>query len=249
MVLCMLPLAVSAYVFKVTRKFAGKVALLFIEIGFYMVGLCAFSACCVQIMGAYVDRFVPFIRNPLFFLKNLDALEQVLCGPGVTGLIFLAFFLILFAGVISDFMKALSGGAGGMGSNVRGAGQVVKKAANGAKMLGRLGINSALRMKDKKAARNYMNAPKGSKEWKEGRRRMEERGYLAKGKDGKLQTTKAFDHLTENDRMRGPFKGVRRLANNIQDIHRDMNTGVVARREALHDHSKGANEINKPDNA
>ncbi|MBR1777755.1 MAG: hypothetical protein IJ752_04130 [Alphaproteobacteria bacterium] len=154
MAVSMLPLAVTAYVFKPTRNFTGKVATAFMEIGFAVMGMCAFSACSVQIMGAYIDRFLPFVQNPLFFLTNLEALEQVLCGPGITGLLFLSFFLILFAEVIFDFMNALSGGVGGIGGGVRGAVAGLKATKNGAKKIANFGINRVQRMKDRRAARD-----------------------------------------------------------------------------------------------
>ena len=156
--ICMLPLAVASYTFKCTRQFAGKVAILFVEIGFYVMGMSAFSAICVQIMGAYIDRFLPFIRNPLFFITNLKALGQVLCGPGLTGLMFLAFFLILFGEVLGDFMKALSGGAGGMGSNVKGTRQGVKAIMKAPANVARVGVffgNRARRRKARDTAKNY----------------------------------------------------------------------------------------------
>ena len=243
--LCMLPLAVTAYIFTPTRSFTGKVAKLFTEIGFYVVIMCAFAAACVQIISAYIDRFLPFVKNPLIFLGNVDALERVLFGPGITGLIFLCFFLVLFGGVIADFSKALSGGAGGMGNNVRGAAGAVKNAAALAKKVANLGINKVKRAKDKKAARDLESKDEDSKEYKEAARRLQNRGYLAKGKDGRLHATQSYDNLTRNDHMKGPMKGVRRMLNNMADLRTDWNQGVMDQSFARHDHE--ANKVSSYD--
>ena len=283
--LCMLPLAVAAYIFVPTRNFTGKVASLFLEIGFYIMGMCAFAACAVQIIHDYIDRFLPFVKNPLFFIGNPNELERVLCGPGMTGLIFLGFFLVLFGEVIGDFMRAISGGAGGMGNTAKGAIGAVKNTAALAKKAANFGFNTVQRYKDRKAALLYKdkNADKNSKEYKAATDRLKRRGYLAYAKNNKassfgervfgdktsgalndwkkgqnalgkdasgthgvLLTTKAFDNLTRNDDMKGPFKGIRRLANNLDDISQDWNQSALSQSDARHDHEdgKGANAFN-----
>lgn len=236
--ICMLPLGVSAYIFKPTRKYTGKVAMMFMEIGFSIMGVCVFSACCVQVLKDYIDRFLPFVSDPLALLGNLDDLERVLCGPGITGLMFLCFFLILFGDVVNDFMAALvGGGVGGLGSTTKGTVNAVKGAANGARKLARFGANAVSRAKDKKAARTLQNAEKGSEEWNKANERMQRRGYLAKGADGKMHATAAFDNLTRNDRVKGPFKGLQKFANNMADAKQDYNQSAMEQSNSRHDHS------------
>ena len=234
--LCMLPLAVAAYVFAPTRPFTGKVVKLFMEIGFYVMIMAAFAVTCVQIIGMYIDRFLPYVKNPGFFISNSSALERVLCGPGITGLMFLCFFLVLFGGVIADFSRALSGGAGGMGGNVKATMSVVKKTASTAKKAASFGINRIKRHRDKKAANDLESKDKDSKEYKDAAKRLQNRGYLAKGKDGKLHATQAYDNLTRNERMKGPFKGLRQAVNNMEDMSADWNQGVIEQSNSRHNH-------------
>ena len=287
--LCMLPLAVAAYIFVPTRNFTGKVASLFLEIGFYIMGMCAFAACAVQIIHDYIDRFLPFVKNPLFFIGNPNELERVLCGPGMTGLIFLGFFLVLFGEVIGDFMGALSGGAGGMGKTAKGAVDAVKNTAALAKKAANFGVNTVQRYRDKKAALLYKdkNANKNSKEYKAATDRLKRRGYLAEAKNdrtsslarrlygksvfgdntggafdewkngqeklgrevskdtrGVLLTTQAFDNLTRNSDMTGPFKGIRKLANNLNDMNQDWNNSALSQSDARHNHEDGDDNAN-----
>lgn len=230
--LCMLPLGVAAYIFEVTRKFTGKVAILFVEIGFFVMGMCAFSACCVQIMGAYIDRFLPFIRNPLFFINNIDGLLQVLCGPGMIGFLFLSFFLILFADVLGDFMNALSGGAGGLGSGVqatKGGLQTIAQAPGNIARMGKFVANRGKRLKDAAQRRKARRAAKTmekhsgakpgsrqSKKYDKAQNYLKKKGYLDQG--GKK--TEAFNSLKKTE-VKGRFavtRAARRIGTGIKGV-------------------------------
>ena len=132
-----------------------------------------------------------------------------------------------------------------MGDNVRGAAGAVKNAAALAKKVANLGINKVKRAKDKKAARDLESKDEDSKEYKEAARRLQNRGYLAKGKDGRLHATQSYDNLTRNDHMKGPMKGVRRMLNNMADLRTDWNQGVMDQSFARHDHE--ANKLSSYD--
>lgn len=149
--LCMLPVATVAYVFKQTRNFTSKVAQMYMEIGFAILGMCVFASSCVQVLQEYIDTFLPFIKDPLVFLHDPDALANVIFGPGIIGLVFLCFFLICFGEVILDFMFVLTNaGIGGMGAAnpVRQVGNTVRnithKVAGSAKALGEMRDNKTL---------------------------------------------------------------------------------------------------------
>ena len=232
--LCMLPMAVAAYVFAPTRSFSGTVGKLLLEVGFYVVGMCAYAACCVQIIQDYTDKFLPFVKNPGMLFNDPVKMAAVLMGPGITGLIFLCFFLVLFAGVMGDFMNALSGGAGGMGETAKGTVAAIKKMAQTAKKIANFGINRVKRARDKKAAKDLESKPEGSKERQAAVNRLRERGYLAEGKDGKLHATASYDNLMRNEKMKGPFKTLRRLGNDIQDLHKDLNQSAMAQTAERH---------------
>ena len=111
--LCMLPLAVASYTFKQTRNFTGVVAKMFMEIGMAVIGMCVFAACCVEILKQYIDRFMPYAKDPSSLMSDPGKLDEVIYSPGLTGLIFLCFFFICFADVILDFTGHLAGGASG----------------------------------------------------------------------------------------------------------------------------------------
>jgi len=237
--LCMLPLAVAAYPFKSTRDLTGKVAKMFVEVGFTTMGLAAFAACCAMILQNYLEQHAAFLKaeNVVNYMGTPDKLEQDLNSPGLMGLLFISFFLMLFAEVVADFIKELSGGAGGIGKVAHGAVSTVKnggkKIMQGAKKAGNFIANRRARRKDKRAWKLMNKKPKDSwsKERKEyfaarqemARKRLQQRGYFARGLDGKMHATAALDKLTKNEQMKGPFKGIRRAINNVQDLRSDWN--------------------------
>lgn len=240
--LCMLPLGVAAYPFKVTRKFSGLVAKIFMEVGFAAMGLAAFAACCVKILRDCIAQNAPFLdaQNVTSYSANMAQLEKDVSGPGMMTTLFVSFFLIIFSEVIFDFMNALSGGAGGIGKSATATIGVAKKAGGAAKKAGSFAMNRAGRMKDKQAYKRANKEPsekpvdydyndKAKKKYDKEQRqrrmaqeRLEDRGYT---KDGK--PTDAMNDLTKNEGASGFGK----VKNALSDLREDWNESAIDRSE------------------
>ena len=250
--MCMLPLATAAYVFKPLRDFTKKVVKMFLEIGIAVVTMCVFAAACVQILKDYIDQYLPFFSDPLSLVTDLKALERAIFGPGMIGLIFLCFFLMCFAEVILDFAGALSNGAGGLGKGVSNVKNSAKAVTNAGRTIGRFGKNrldrrAAKRDKalldeahkaggaDKVAER--IEKTQGSQAAEKYKARMElaqdrmsDRGFIAKGPDGKMHKTKAYEEL--GNKSGSLFKrAVRSSRAFLQDIGKGGGEQDKARRK------------------
>lgn len=249
-VIALTPLMVMGYCFKVTREMASKGGALMMEIGLAIVGMCVFTAVTVEIVHEYIDTFLPFVKNPLFFLTDPTALDRVIYGPGITGLIFVMIFLIYFADVILDLMSLFSQGAGGLGKTTQGAAGAVKGMANGAKQLAKFGINRGMRKMDKSAkkTKEALDAKfreKGhlsdeeKEKLKDANDHLMDRGYLAKDNavhisqtpGANLHKTQAYDNLDKG--------GLRNFAKGVAADWNGPMTGDSSR----HDHSEGGNEV------
>ena len=95
--------------------------------------------------------------------------------------------------------------------------------------------------KDKKAARTLQTAPKGSDEWNKANERLQNRGYLAQGRDGRIYATKAYDDLTKKTQG-GAFAQLRA---GLNELKQDYNESAISQSDARHDHSEGNNDLSK----
>ena len=199
--LFMLPLAVGAYVFKPTRPFTGKVAKMYVEIGFAIMGMCAYAACSVSILKAYIANYCPFLAKMAGLRDDTLAMDEMLTGGPVFGLLFLAFFLVLYAEValelFSQFAQGM-GGIGAVGSGIKNFGKNTAKAAN---MVRKFAVLRRQRSLDKKAAKDYAKykdakGGMGKQKAIKAKERLMRRGYL--DKNGK--TTKDFAKLARGNK-------------------------------------------------
>lgn len=213
---CMLPLFVVAYCFPVTRDVCGKGMKALIEIGMQIIGMCVFVAICVTVIHKYIEDFIPYLKDPFFFVNDIAALEKVMYGPGLTGFVFVAFFLVLFGGVLFEMLKKF-GGMGGGGKMVEGAMHGARNMGKAAQKVGRFANNRKNRALDKKAKKTLEQAKrdgfkrddkgklrdKNNKEVSEkdaakfeaAKDRLERRGFLKEDGNGKLQETRAYKNM------------------------------------------------------
>ena len=234
----MLPLMVVGFCFKATRDFAAQGGKILVEIGLAVVGMCVFTAVTVQVIHKYIDEFIPYVRNPLYFLDDPSQFERVIYGPGITGLIFVILFLIYFADVILDLMGMFSGGVGGLGKTAQGTYQGVKGIAKTGVKAAKFGVNRGLRKADKmakntkerleeKQKRGENLSDKEKKQLSAANEHLQDRGHMAKGKDGKMHTTQSYNAIGKSG-----------LRNWAKGVAQDWNSGPLDQSVARHDHEK-----------
>ncbi len=217
--IALLPLIVVAFCFKITRGFAKQGGQIMVEIGLAIVGMCVFTAVTVEVIHQYIDEFIPYVRNPLYFLDDPSSMDKVMNGPGITGLIFVILFLIYFADVILDLMGMFSEGAGGLGKTAQSTYSGVKNLSKTGMQAARFGINRGMRIKDKKAIkdREKLMKKQGSgkeltdkekKKLEKANDRLSDRGFLATDRKGNLHKTQAYDNLNKGKGLRNWAKGI-----------------------------------------
>lgn len=203
--LFMLPLGVAAYVFKPTRSYTGKVAKLFVEVGFTLMGMCTYACCCTEIIQIYVDTYAPYVKNPAIFFTDPAKGFSALVGPGVTGLLFLAFFLVMYAEVAMDLFAGFAGGAGGMSGMGKSMYGAAKGGAKLAKTAVAFGIKRQQRKKDKQAAKDLKKYEKfkdrkgtaGYRHYQEAQKKAMLRGLVDKNGN----TTQKFANVARGDKQ------------------------------------------------
>lgn len=234
----MLPLMVVGFCFKATRDFAAQGGKILVEIGLAVVGMCVFTAVTVQVIHKYIDEFIPYVRNPLYFLDDPSQFEQVICGPGITGLIFVILFLKYFADVILELMGLFSGGVGGLGQTAQGTYRGVKGIAKTGVKAAKFGVNRGLRKADKmakntkerleeKQKRGENLSDKEKKQLSAANEHLQDRGHMAKGKDGKMHTTQSYNAIGKSG-----------LRNWAKGVAQDWNSGPLDQSVDRHDHEK-----------
>lgn len=198
LVMAFLPLGVVSLCFQCLRSYVGKIVSAIISIGLQIVGLSIFVAMAAGVLNKYIEEYEPLLKNPMGFLNNVAAVAKFVDGsPGLIGFIFVCFFLILFAGVIMDIMASFGGLSpsnvmGGAVLAMRGTAQTMQKFAQ-------YGVNRVDRIKDRRAKATIEAAKRGrnvdSVRLSQAKERMENRGFMQKDKNGKLQKTQAYDNL------------------------------------------------------
>lgn len=235
LILALTPIAVAAYCLPVTRNFSKKALDALIEVGMQVVGMSVFVAMSAGVMHKYIHGHEAAegickqaIANPLLLINDSKMIDKCFDGSvGVTGFVFISFFLILFGGVLMEVMKKFGAGLGSSG-DVNGAFMLLKNGANQAKKVGNFAHNRKNRAKDKKAQKTYEDAKKNgttnSKEAKKAQERLKDRGYLRENKDtGKLDETKAYQDMQKG--------GLRQGMKNISDDFSRSSTGQRLDRE------------------
>lgn len=236
--IAMLPLMVVGFCFKVTRDFASQGGKILVEIGLAVVGMCVFTAVTVQIIHKYIDEFIPYVRNPLYFLDDPSQFEKVIYGPGITGLIFVILFLIYFADVILDLMGMFSlGGVGGLGKTAQSTYGGIKGMAKTGVKAAKFGVNRGLRKADK-AAKNTKErleekqkngeqlSDKEKKQLEMANEHLMDRGHLAVDKNGGLHRTASYDAMSKSG-----------LRNWAKGVAQDWNSGPMDQSVDRHDHT------------
>ncbi len=240
--IAMLPLMVVGFCFKATRDFASQGGKILVEIGLAVVGMCVFTAVTVQVIHKYIVEFIPYVRDPLYLLDDPSRFEKVIYGPGITGLIFVILFLIYFADVILDLMGMFSLGVGGLGKTAQGTYGGVKGIAKTGVKAAKFGVNRGLRKADKaakntkerleaKQAEKQKNgeelSDKEKKQLGMANEHLQDRGHIAKGKDGEMHTTQSYNAIGKSG-----------LRNWARGVAQDWNSGPLDQSVARHDHEK-----------
>ncbi len=224
MIICLLPLFVCAYCFKATRPFVGKGMTCLVEIGLAAVGMCLFASMSTSVLNEFTLEFRGLKIAAAYLAGNPEEADKLLQSPGVMGVIFISFFLLVFGGVMMDIMKNF-GGMGGIGKSVDGAKDAVNNARKTVTNVAKFAHNLRAGKKDKAAkealkdadaeikaiATNSEYSPEMKKKKQmaaEKRRtqaldRLEDRGYLSRtdkksardNEDGQLRETRAFQDL------------------------------------------------------
>lgn len=198
---CMLPLFIVAYCFPVTRDVCSKGMKALVEIGMQIIGMCVFVAISATVIHKYIDEYIPYLKNPFYFVNDIAALEKVMYGPGLTGFIFVAFFLVLFGSVLFELLQKF-GGMGGGGQMVEGAMKGARNMGKTAQKVGRFANNRKNRAMDKKAKKTLEKAKNGENVDKDkldaAKSRLERRGFLKEDKNGNLQETRAYKDMNKN---------------------------------------------------
>lgn len=247
-IVAMLPLCLTAFCFKATRNFSAKGMEMLVQIGFGTVGMCVFCAVTVEVIKKYMDAYLPYMTHPLDMLSDPSLFQNAIFGPGIIGLIFIFTFLIFFADVLLDLMQSFSGGAAGLGKTAAGTYGGIKQGAQLAKKVGKFAANRGLRHWSRKdlKTKEALEAKKASgqvlskdeqKRLNHANEKLQDSGYLAKGADGKLHETAAY-----NDLKNSAHNGIRNWA---AGVAQDWNSGPLSQSLDRHDHGKNGKGGNK----
>ena len=201
-IMALMPLWICAFCFPISRSLTGKAWNRFMGVCLQGAAMAVFASLCVWCLQAFIVHKFPTVKNAMALASDTDTAQEVSNGPGIVIFVFIGFFLALFGKVLMRLfsMNFCDGGdtatAGGAANSVKNFG---KKAFNLAKGFRDKRVN-------KKQAREYekMRQAGGPKNEKEAKRfaklekKLSRRGMLDVDKNGKMQTTKAYNSAIKN---------------------------------------------------